>query len=792
MSAYKGPREIVVLGGGVAGLAALDALTAALDAHPGPLPPGLRLTLVESEPRMGGRACSKPLDADAHVLHPHAPWGTNVPHGLHFVWGSYVHLLRMLEGTGTALTPEVGTSTYCAWMAPPDVPDDGSGKGRVVAVHVCDPSRPESAWNPRARKVLAAFARRGAAVAAFERVLRWSLNFDLHTGDLLSYMDILYAEEELGCELRWILLLTGALSGSLGYPEDSKLLASLLGGRRASDVDIGELMQPLFTSLVLPRMKRVVGLAPLRLLRRGVESKAALVEMLTGALSSAGLGGVAALGSATFDDLHAFVDLLLLLASDAARIVANGASYDPRRSGYLKNILKAAFSSPYALDVATSMRDAQFGVRRYEGAVLQLFDGDDSTAAWEAIAARIESRLAGPKLNGAVLRRAYAKRIIVSGGRVSAVELAAPPQLPPPDVPTVHPPVAGPTTSTLGADVLVSTLLPQCLIPLLEGQAGAESLLEQLRGLAPYMNETINLQLFFPERLELPFPPLPEGSLETPPFGISNLEGPFTIVVDLRRGWSSERFTAIRLDESDAQPFDGTAWELVGAYSDLFVHDQHAHAGRYQWPLAVQQAIAALACDPSEILPGTLDARRWLHDADAPGRMPPPPMGEIAPSAHGPYATRFREQVVPLIVATTLEQLAEMPGLDASTRGRLREHRRALLAGEPIAFRYVFVRNAQAAVRFYSAEPGLFELRPHARFEAGLRGLYLSGDWTRNGLNLQAMEAATIAGLQSAYGILEQMRAGGLHGLSVPFIDPDIVPGEVWDVGYPARDGAGR
>jgi hypothetical protein len=122
------------------------------------------------------------------------------------------------------------------------------------------------------------------------------------------------------------------------------------------------------------------------------------------------------------------------------------------------------------------------------------------------------------------------------------------------------------------------------------------------------------------------------------------------------------------------------------------------------------------------------------------------------------------------------------------TRDYLHREARALLRGDPSKVRWVFVRNAQATLRFFSAEPELFATRPHARFENdAVGGLFLAGDWTRNGLNLQAMEAATISGLQSAYGVIEAMRGGGLGGLVPPRIDPDIVPEGAWDVGYPAE-----
>jgi uncharacterized protein with NAD-binding domain and iron-sulfur cluster len=785
---YSGPKNIVVLGGGIAGLAAADAITRALDEHPGPLPAGITVTLVEAESFLGGRASSRPLDAAAHVDHPSAPWGTHTPHGLHFVWGSYAHLLRLLDGVPNLLSPPVGTSTYCAWMAPPDIPGGANDSGRVVALHVCDPSRPQDAWQPRAQRVLAAFARRGPAIDAFERAVKTLLDLPLEVSDLLSYMDIVFDEENLGTELRWILFLTGALSGALGYPETSPILSRLLGGRRSADVDIGELTRPLFFEHALPKLRRAATFAPLASLRTAVEMGFDVTARVVDILKSLAPGAAAGLKSST-DDLRALAEFFLLLATDSVAIVSRALTYDPRSSGYLKNILKAAFSSPYGLDVATSMRDAQFGVRRYEGAVLQLFDGDDSRAAWEGIGARIETRLGQGKFGGAIIRRQVAKRLVIAGGKVTGVELADPPPGPPAEVPTVAPRPPGAVTTTLPADVVVSTLLPQCIAPLLAGDPGAEPLARTMTKLSLYMNETINLQLFFPDRHELPFPPVPPASIETPPFGISNLEGPFTIVVDLRRGWSKARFEAIALDEASlGTPFDGTAWELVGAYSDFFTHDAFAHAERYQWPLAVQQKLASIGCDPDDLLAETLDKRPWLHDAGAPGRLDPPPMGEVRADRALAYSDRWRREAVPLIVAATLEQLAAMPNMAERTKNHLYAQAGRLLRGDPLSMRYAFVRNAQAPVRFFSAEPELFGSRPHARFEtAEVRGLYLSGDWTRNGLNLQAMEAATIAGLQSAYGVLEAMRAGGLDGLTVPKIDPDIVPEGAWDVGYPAR-----
>src|SRR5690606_17942405 len=124
------------------------------------------------------------------------------------------------------------------------------------------------------------------------------------------------------------------------------------------------------------------------------------------------------------------------------------AGHDPRASGYIKNILKAAFSSPYGLDVATAVRDAQFGLRNYEGAALQLFDGDDSTAVWRAIAERALARADG-RFSATLRCPRVAARIELAGGRVCAVHLADEADRAPPDVPTLRPARPGPIREKL-------------------------------------------------------------------------------------------------------------------------------------------------------------------------------------------------------------------------------------------------------------------------------------------------------------------------------------------------------
>jgi hypothetical protein len=772
---YEGPRKIVIVGGGLAGLAAFDAITEALASCP-TLPDGIEVALVEAREVLGGRACSERVLGPT-ARHPYAPHAVCAPHGIHFIWGGYAHTYRLLGPELVAtLTPARGTSTYCLWMAPPDVPGDARSPGRVVAMHVCDPSRPDDAWRAPARAILRAARRRTAATGLMETVLQRTFGLRVRIDDLLSYMDVLFDEEHIGPELRWTMLLTGALTASMGAPETNQLLRLMLG-RPPQDAEIGELLQPFFAEWIGRKLDAFAQATDVLGLRHG-GSRGPRGGEDDGRAQARAPNEI----EARADALRAVAELTALLARDAARIAARAGGHDPRASGYVKNVLKAAFSSPYGLDVATAMRDAQFGLRNYEGAALQLFDGDDSSAVWHAIAERALARADG-RFSARLLCPRVAARIVLDERTraVREVRLAHGADRAPPDVPTLRPATPGPISETLPADAVVATLLPACLGPLIPD--APTKLRDDLRELGRYANDTLNLQLFLPRRIELPFPPAP-ATAETPPFSISNIEGPFTIIVDLRRGWSAEKVGAIRLTaDSPEGTFDGTAWELVGNYADLFSHDARAHAGRYQWPLAVQQHLAHLLHDPSEIDPSAVDTRPWQHDCGAPGRLVPPLFGEILPAHRDAYQARWSELAGPIIVAETLRQIAAMPGLDAESAEYLRSRASLVVARSEHDVRWVLSRNGHAENRFFSAEPGIFHRRPHARFETEIPGLWVAGDWTRNGLDVQAMEPAIISGLQAAAGLLERMRAAGLPLRALPRIDPSVLPEGAWDAG---------
>lgn len=811
---YSGPKDIVILGGGIAGLAAADAITKALAEVSEPLPPGLKVTLVEGEADPGGRAVSWSLaDANVRALHPNAPYGTFTPHGIHFAWHAYEHFFRLVDGLTTSsgasyLSPAEPVATYCAWLAPPDVPGGPLAPPRVVALHVTNPHRPDDAWDPRARALLRAFKDAAPGVEWLERFLQEHFRIDVEVDDWLSFADILFNEEHLSPQLRWGMFLAAAAMGEAGQIETNLWLEKLLG-QKPYDVELGALLTPFFEQVVVPRMRSAHdALAPYFGIDEATEPQPGLLESIAAQASSSlrtAAGGLVtavrtrlgALLSGTplepvgdglddvADAVTAVVALLRLLVQDAAQILAELPTYDPRRSGYLKNVYKAAFSSPFGLDVATGLRDLQFGHRNYRGARLQVFDGDDARGVWRGIRARIQKRFDDGLVPGEVKSGVWAKAIHQDGAKVKSVALSDTNARPSSFVPTVKAGDKGATTEEINADVVVSSLLPQCLYPLLDDVSGGDQqdFKRRLKVLSKFMNETVNLQLFFPDELRLPLVDPPASSTEQRPFSISNLEGIFTILVDLKRAWSKDTFESIRLNDPDPVPFTGTAWELVGAWADVFSHDGRANPGRYQWPVGIQEVLRHLAQHPEDYEPWSVDPRTWVVDTGAPGRLAPPVFGEVKETKRASYVDKWMNEVTPVVVSQTLLQIAALPGLEQAVRDRLTDYAEEVAEKRPTKMRWVLTRSCHAENKFFSAEPGLYELRPHARYEVPVEGLWCCGDWTRNGVNLQAMEGAVVSGLQAAYGVIEALRAGGLASIKPPWIDPNAMPEGAWDMG---------
>lgn len=794
--AYTGPKKIVIAGGGIAGLAAADAITAALVpfAQSGTLPPGIEILLVEGESEVGGRAMTwhvGSLDAAEHPARPHAAYA---PHGIHFLWGSYTHFLAWIQGAPPVFSPDKPISTYCAWLTPPDLVGPVHGPGKVVALHVCDPKRPDEAWDPRTKAILEAFLRNDPWVSSLEKFVRDYLVRDVEVDDWLSFLDILFDERNLAPELRWGILLLPAMVAQLGRVEKSPELYALLGGRHPQEVEVSELIKPFYESILVERMRVASAeLAPFLVGTPGPTAIApvdsAIAAVRGGALKLAervvlgaqsvldGAGLLPAAGSAA-------LELLRLLMRDARAILDGATRFDPRRSGYTKNLYKAAFSSPYEFDLATALRDVQMGFRNHQTAKLQVFDGDDAQRLWNHIRARIEARKP-LGVDVTVKTSTWVKHIGTTSGRVTNVELTDTVTRAKRPIATMDPVDKGATTETRPVDALVSTLLPACLKPLIApGQPANDELRRRLDALKRYANETCNLQLFLERRIELPFTD-PPNATESKPFSISNLEGIFTILVDLARAWRPAAYKAIRLTSSSSGDFTGTAWELVGSWADAFLHDGHAAPSRYQWPIGLQHQLAAAAHDPDDLELWSVDDRRWVLDVGSPGTLPQPLFGEVKRDAavRAKYFQRWVNEVGPLVVQQTLRQIAAMPGIATADRQYLKDLGDDVARGRPHPLKYVFSTSRQAETKFFSAEPNTNDLRFHSRFETPVAGLWCAGDWTRGGLNVQAMEGALLTGLHAAAGVIEAMRAGGLATIRGPHIQPDMIPNGAWDPG---------
>lgn len=767
------PLRVAVLGGGLAGLAAADALVASVRGYNRTFaadrePIALEVQLFQLGRELGGKAASVPIDLADSSMNPRQPVRFNMTHGLHFVWG-YPHFRDLLgpDLQRRWLSPPRGTSSYVTWLSDRDTID---GESRLAVLNICDPERPDDARIPECRTLLHLYREVPELVHDLvETIMRVDIRDFLHFGD------IILNRRELSAVSRWMLLF-GAITarrmrdpehavipGVRGRLQDEEYLAAISEARRRWIDSLREEIDDLLGAVASPPKLGILdGLT--ELVGRTGHAMKAWARLLLRAPQAVSLSDVAALVS--------------LLAQDLYDLARAADELDFTKHAYLRVPLDAAFSSPFALDAATAIRDMKLGTRTYRDALVQVFDGDDPHAVVDAIAGRIDRDQ--DSVAGKVRRLSPVRAVHRDGASGELLVEVWPPvtRHPPTWRPIVHPyphhQGEPPATENWRADLVVSTLPPANLAWMLaDSQLGPE--LEPLRAsmaeLARHTNETINLQVFFRERIELPFPKYhpPEAD---PPFCISGIEGPFTILADLRRALSPERFQEVRIAPGDG-PFDGTAWDLVGAYAELFTHNPSIRAGR-QWPSAVQDELAAMLHDPGDHDPEGRDERPWAYDWET-GR-PQPVFGEVLAERSKSYGEVWRNKAAPLIVATTLRQLLSLPGWDPAERAKLES---AITEGR---YWWALARNCHEHNKFISTEPGVFELRPHARFETRAENLYLAGDWTRNGSDLICMDATVASGYHAAAAILERLRATRPEwaDLQLPRFFPGSVPGG-WD-----------
>lgn len=784
------PIRVAVLGGGLAGITVVDALVEQVRAYNrqaratarrlggmGPPPIKLEVKLFQLGRELGGKVQSVAMDQPEGSMNPRQPVRFHMTHGLHFVWG-YPHFRALLGPALIAehLAPRRGTSAYVTWLSDRDTID---GRSRLTTLNVCDPSRPDLARVPECRTLL-----RLAQVApdlAFELVEK-ILHVDLR--DFLHFGDIVLNRAELSATSRWMLLLGAIEARRMRDPEHA-----VLPGLYALPKDV-EYLQALKT--IVGRWQTV-----LRDTVGDTVSSVASLEAfraLVGTILSHGTGGVsglvaglgdafAVLGAVSIEELWR---LAKLLVADLTDLVEELPKLDFSHHAYLRVPLDAAFSSPFALDTATALRDSKYGTRSFESSLVQVFDGDDPRAVVNAIADRAKGGDADDVVVD--IRRLCPAHAIERVPETGQLDVFYYREL------TRHPPTWRPVCGRYEhchypelplepwrADLVVSTIPAPNLAWLLEdSKLAAEPEVAALHGaastIARHVNETLNLQLFFDEKITLPFPKDPNGWTPTnadPPFSISGIEGPFTILVDLRRACSKARFEEVRLRPGDEHPFDGTAWDLVGAYAECFTHNPTLAPER-QWPREVQEELARLLHDPAEHEAEGRDTRPWVYDwtPDA----PQPVMGEVKKTCSPAYGKRWLDRASPLIVETTLKMLLRLPGWDPNEKAKLEK-----VIAEKSYF-WALSRNCHEHNKFVSTEPGMFDARPHARFESRVEGLYLAGDWTRSGSNLICMDSTVSSGLFAAEAVLERLRGSApeWRRVQLPKLFPECIPGG-WD-----------
>lgn len=785
------PIRVAVLGGGLAGLTVVDALASKVRAYNrlaaarsrhlgglGPTPIRLEVKLFQLGRELGGKAQSVSMDAPEGSMNPKQPVRFHMTHGLHFVWG-YPHFRALLgrELVDAHLAPKRGTSAYVTWLSDRDTID---GASRLTTLNVCDPTTPEHARVPECRTLL-----RLAQVApdlAF-RLVEKILHVDLR--DFLHFGDIVLNRRELSATARWMLLVGAIEARRLrdpehavlpmlrGLPKDVEYLTALekivARWRGVLAESVGE---------TLSSVARLVSLATIEELVRELLSGGTGDDDQGPGLWSRLTSTIAVLGAVSVADVVALVELL---RDDLVDLVRELPNLDFSKHAYLRVPLDAAFSSPYALDTATALRDAKYGTRSFHSSLVQIFDGDDPRAVMNAIADRASGDRDGVFVDVRRLCPAHAIRRVPDTGELQVDyyrEL------------TRHPPTWRPVCGRYDhchyaplplepwrADLVVSTIPAPNLAWLLEdSKLAAEPEVAPLHHaastIAKHVNETLNLQLFFEERIELPFPEWSPANAD-PPFSISGIEGPFTILVDLRRACTKARFEEVRLRAGDTHPFDGTAWDLVGAYAEAFTHNPTLLASR-QWPRDVQDELAELLHDPAEHEDDGRDERAWAYDW-AKGRTQPV-MGEVKKACSPAYGKRWLERASPLVVKTALKTLLALPGWDPVERAKLER----AIDGE--TYFWALARNCHEHNKFVSTEPGMFDARPHARFESRVEGLYLAGDWTRSGSNLICMDSTVSSGLFAAEAVLERLRGSApeWRRLELPTLHPECIPGG-WD-----------
>jgi hypothetical protein len=364
---------------------------------------------------------------------------------------------------------------------------------------------------------------------------------------------------------------------------------------------------------------------------------------------------------------------------------------------------------------------------------------------WAGVAARLEALLM-ERGNARLLTGTWVCQLLQEGVRVSGVELTDNAQRSAPPVPTTTAARKGIATESIDADVIISTLPPGALGPLIRLAADErqEAFVHDLMRLGRAADERITLALWPGFDVSLPLP------VDGTPTALLDIGGPWREVIDLSRAYSDEVRRRVRTPEPEDQRVRGGALLFTGAWADAFVDDGRGYAH------GVREALRHLAQSAEDIDLATIDERAQPR---AVGPAVAAVHGEIEGLQRTAYVERWVEQVSPLLASQALRALAELPGMAGEVAARLDMEAMRVVRGMRVSARWLLLRSGQLEQRASSWAPGLEAIRPRAGKPTPIGGLWLAGDWTRdNGVDLPGVEAAIASGRRAAQAVVRALR----------------------------------
>lgn len=795
------PLRIMVLGGGVAGLATVHRLLELWEARRAEGLPARRLELrfiaqlvpdEQSEGSgLGGKAMSRHFEGRYDLAHdgldrvlfygPMMPWSGTVPHGYHILW-EYPNLRRLLrepgegDDLGGLLRPPGGAGVIASFQANLDDPTPG-GPG-IGLIGLVDPDRPETAFRPVTRQLLA--LRESIWAGPFLRAFEHLFESAAAGIDPFSFADLFYSHE-VDIELRLSLILASLHARTLD-PERSTVRVD---GREVplTDVEYDVWAQALVRDWA--RKNPFAGRLPegaWRWLADDVQATGHLLLRLTERLGpsahlletlfeSRRFGKL--LSALTPDAVEDDLKRHLHLYSETERVVREipaalarlaAGEYPVWRTLHFRFAPDATFSSPFSFDAAQAARSLALCFVTPRGSRMWSADGGRIQRLWLRLWRRLERKAEalGPEVRLRVdagrawrIEQAPTGEVGVTWGRVIGHGFAGRNDLGYPHQSSLDARWPEPDDArTELVDAVIPTMGPAMLDPLLHGDALGPARV-QLAPLQSQANETLELLLYLREPIDWS-PAAREGMAVA---AITGLEGPFCLLADYRCGlWSPAALDAERPFGPDV-PFSGSILETCGGFADLYACLERDDA--YGWPRETRAAIRDLLHRPESF--GARDDRPWPGDSAswrssrADGTWTPEHAASTGAWEDWIIASRW-------LVWGWLRQLSQVQSLGPRAvrqlahlherldpRGR---ERRELLEPPPELLgevRYVVMRNANRRNRFFNPGVGDWTKRPISGLPLdGTRRIFPAGDWTRNGLDVICMEAAVLSGQRAA------------------------------------------